>query len=77
MLHKDCVLKDLSATVQNSCLGRGVKIGANVTIQNSIILNNVSISDNVKIVNSVVCSRAWIGQGNTIKDQKIGYGANV
>ena len=77
VLNKECVLKDLSATIQNSCIGRNCKIGSNVTIQNSVVFNNVSISDNVKIVNSIVCSRAWIGQGNTLKDQKVGHGANV
>jgi len=77
VLHRDCVMTDLTSTVQNSCIGRNCKIGSNVTITNSIVFNNVSISDNVKIVNSIVCSRAWIGQGNTLKDQKIGHGANV
>ena len=77
VINKDCVLKDLSATIQNSCIGRSCKIGSNVTIQNSVVFNNVSISDNVKIVNSVICSKAWIGQGNTLKDQKVGHGANV
>ena len=77
VVHRDCVLADLTSTVQNSCVGRNCKIGSNVTITNSIVFNNVSIGDNVKIVNSIVCSRAWIGQGNTLKDQKIGHGAHI
>lgn len=77
VIHKDCQLKDLNVTIQNSCIGRSCKIGTNVTITNSIVFNNVSISDNCKIVNSIVCSRAWIGQNVTLKDQKIANGANV
>jgi NDP-sugar pyrophosphorylase family protein len=77
VMHRDCVMTDLSSSIQNSCIGRNCKIGSNVTITNSIVFNNVSISDNVKIVNSIICSRAWIGQGNTLKEAKIGHSANV
>lgn len=77
VMHKDCTLQDLSVTIQNSCIGRNCKIGTNVTITNSIVFNNVSISDNVKIANSIICSKAWIGQGNIVKDQKIPHGSNV
>jgi|688.fasta_scaffold2617212_1 translation initiation factor eIF-2B subunit epsilon len=77
IFHRNCVLKDTSANIANSCIGRNVKIGSNVTIQNSIIFNNVTIGDDVKIVNSLICCRTTIGNGQSIKDQKISHGATL
>ena len=77
VINKNVVLKDTTSTINNSCIGRNVKIGSNVQIQNSIIMNNVTIGDDCKIFSSLICCRSQVGNGHTLKDQKIGHGSSL
>ena len=67
------IMKDMSSTIKMSCVGRRVKIGRNVQIINSVIMSKVTIGDDVKIVNSLVCSGSKIGNGQIVKDGKLGF----
>ena len=48
-ISDDLRLRDMTAKISGSCIGRSVQIGKNVTINNSIIMNHVTIKDNVTI----------------------------
>ena len=67
------MLKDLSLTLNSSCIGHNVKIGKNVKIKESIIMNNVVIEDDVEIIKSLVCSRVKVGAGRRIVKDKIEF----
>ena len=70
-------LKDMSASIKSSCIGRKVRIGRNVQIVNSVIMNKVVIGDDVKIVNSLICSGCKIGNGQVLKDENLGFKTNL
>lgn len=65
----------IEGTVENSIIGRGVKIGKGTVIKNSVVLPETTIGDNVTIENFVVDKHSKIVHENKIiaSAEKAGY----